>query len=471
MTATTLSSLGFQIRSADLVDSVLVPRYYDHQLRQDLAGLGVGYSPITLGSLVEEERIVVQTGHEVGKMAYGTGDIPFIRTSDLSNWELKSDPKHAVSEAIYEEYSQRQSAAPGDIFLVRDGTYLIGTSAVITESDLPILFQSHLVRFRIAEGSPLNPFALLALLNAPIVQRQIRAKQFTADIIDTIGNRYLEIVLPIPEGDRLDALARDTERIVERRAFLRKSLGELPDLLVPPAPELEGVDAEPRNLGFRTSSQEVGQMFMPKYHDPALRRDVAALEADYHLKTIGDLVKAGALSVHTGVEVGKMAYATGDVPFVRTSDISNFELKTDPKQRVNPSYLVQYPQGADVQGEDILLVRDGTYLVGKSAMVTDDDLPMLFAGGIYQLRCERSEVLDPYLLLLLLNTQIVKRQLKARQFTRDIIDTLGRRIFEVQLPVPADDARAVDLALRAREAINERAKLRRDLESLFSSLP
>lgn len=33
-------------------------------------------------------------------MAYGTGNIPFIRTSDISNWEIKADFKHGVSEEI-----------------------------------------------------------------------------------------------------------------------------------------------------------------------------------------------------------------------------------------------------------------------------------------------------------------------------------------------------------------------------------
>ena len=47
------------------------------------------------------------TGIEIGKMAYGTGDIPFIRTSDISNWELKNDPKQNISEEIYGANQQR----------------------------------------------------------------------------------------------------------------------------------------------------------------------------------------------------------------------------------------------------------------------------------------------------------------------------------------------------------------------------
>ena len=52
--------------------------------------------------MVNEEILDIKTGHEVGKLAYATGKIPFIRTSDISNWEIKSDPKHLVDEKYYE---------------------------------------------------------------------------------------------------------------------------------------------------------------------------------------------------------------------------------------------------------------------------------------------------------------------------------------------------------------------------------
>ena len=66
-----------------------------------------------------------ETGIEVGKMAYGTGEIPFIRTSDIVNWGLKFDPKQGVSEEIYRD--EKQDVKENDILLVRDGTYLVGS--------------------------------------------------------------------------------------------------------------------------------------------------------------------------------------------------------------------------------------------------------------------------------------------------------------------------------------------------------
>jgi type I restriction enzyme M protein len=50
----------------------------------------------------------ISTGDEVGKLAYGTGPVPFIRASDLANWEIKTDPKHGVSRDIYEALRTKQ---------------------------------------------------------------------------------------------------------------------------------------------------------------------------------------------------------------------------------------------------------------------------------------------------------------------------------------------------------------------------
>ena len=84
--------------------------------------------------------------------------------------------------------------------MVRDGTYLVGTCALITKNDTKIVYQSHLYKIRSNDCDALHPYLLLAVLSSPIVKEQIFAKQFTQDIIDSLGGRILELVLPIPKS-------------------------------------------------------------------------------------------------------------------------------------------------------------------------------------------------------------------------------------------------------------------------------
>lgn len=235
--------LGFLLNSGAVANRILVPKYYDPEIERDLAALEETHRLVRIGDLQKSKALRLTTGIEIGKMAYGTGTIPFIRTSDLSNWEIKADFKHGVSSEIYDELKDRVDVQAGDILMVRDGTYLIGTSAIITEADLPMLFQSHLYQIRSLRPDIIDPWLFFAALNTPIVKRQIRSKQFTQDIIDTIGKRLAEIIIPLPKDmETARKIAAETREIIESRARLRDRATAL-------ALELQGLrDITPEDL-------------------------------------------------------------------------------------------------------------------------------------------------------------------------------------------------------------------------------
>ena len=79
---------------------------------------------------------------------------------------------------------------------------------------------------------------------------------------------------------------------------------------------------------------------------------------------------------------------------------------------------------------------------------------------MYKIRVLQKEKLDPYLLLALLNCPIVRRQMRSKQFTRDVIDTLGKRIFEVVLPIPRDKKLCDRIAVETRDTVLARVELR-----------
>ncbi len=165
-----------------------------------------------------------------------------------------------------------------------------------------------------------------------------------------------------------------------------------------------------------------------------------------------------------------MAYGTGEVPFVRTADLAEWELRGEPKQRVSDDVYRAFSGKTDVTSDDILVVRDGTYLVGTAAIVHSDDDRMLFAGGLYKLRVTDREQLDPYLLLALLHVPIVRQQIRAKKFTRDIIDTLGHRLRELVLPFPKDPDLSTQIAQLARSVLEERHALLQRAREIVAEL-
>ena len=221
--------LGFSLPQEEVSSNVLCPRYYDPLMSSEIKALEPTHEFALFRDLADRGIVTVSTGDELGKLAYGTGDIPFIRTSDISNWELKADPKHGVSRKIFETYRKKQDVQVEDILMVRDGTYLIGTCAIISEQDREIVYQSHLYKLRVhANDLGLNPYLLLAVLSSPVVMRQIKAKQFTMDIIDSLGDRIYELRLPIPKSEAMrqqvtELVRSSVEKRIEARALAQRA--------------------------------------------------------------------------------------------------------------------------------------------------------------------------------------------------------------------------------------------------------
>ncbi|OOF32958.1 hypothetical protein BZJ21_13385 [Salinivibrio costicola subsp. alcaliphilus] len=332
-------------------------------------------------------------------------------------------------------------------------------------------------------------------LNSEIVQRQIRSFQFTADTIDTIGNRFLDVVLPIPRDLSLTArLSAEAKLAMEERekgkAFIKQAPVILEETLLTGkldyideffASDLEEIvdelkqDTITSEFGkfeafWRRSSDIKDKILLPKYYNPEVEKELSGLSVNCECVSIGSLIDAGVISDKTGVEIGKMAYGTGDIPFIRTSDFCNWEMKHNPKQGISQDIYDKYCGKIDLKKGDIFLVRDGTYLVGGSCIVTDRDTKALFCGGLYKLRVEDQSELDEWLLLALLNTYVVKRQLRTKQFTRDVIDTLGRRLYEVILPIPKDKKVRQGLSDKVRRVVEMRLDNRDKIMELSQQL-
>lgn len=216
-------NLGYSVGPDEVRNFVLAPRYYDPIPKKELNNLSGTHDLILLGDLVDLGVIEIRTGDEVGKLAYGTGQIPFVRTSDISNWEVKIDPKHGVSEEIYASLAGKQDVRENDILMVKDGTYLIGTCALVTKFDVKILYQSHLYKIRVLDPTVISPYVLLAAFSSEIVTQQIQAKRFTQDIIDSLGKRILELTLPIPKSeDQVSYIEKIVKKSIDERVASRE---------------------------------------------------------------------------------------------------------------------------------------------------------------------------------------------------------------------------------------------------------
>jgi type I restriction enzyme M protein len=207
----------------------LVPRYYDQRLTDEVEqdAQRLGSDVITLGELARARHLTIRKGHEVGSEAYGTGDIPFVRTSDIHNFEVSHDPTNCISEDYFAQYAPQQKLEAGDILMVVDGRYKIGRCAILHEWSKRCVVQSHLKIISAARSSPLDTMALLYALSLPSVQREIRRLVFIQSTLGGLGSRISEVRVPNPLTCQNwgDLLPRFREAVTERArhsAYLRR---------------------------------------------------------------------------------------------------------------------------------------------------------------------------------------------------------------------------------------------------------
>jgi type I restriction enzyme M protein len=224
------SHLGFIVNYSQIKNWIFIPDYYDPELQQEIINLEKSndYQVKSIKELLDEKVLQIKRGNEIGSQFYGKGDIPFIRTSDIVNWELKIDPIKCVPEEIYEQYKKQQNIKENDILFVKDGTFLIGRSAIVTKQEEKIIIQSHLLKIRVLDNSVITPHYLLYLLNTPIVQRQIVKYTFIQGTISTVGERFNEIRLPIHKNiDKIKKISDEVKNIIETKQLLRKRIENL----------------------------------------------------------------------------------------------------------------------------------------------------------------------------------------------------------------------------------------------------
>lgn len=180
-------------KKVELKGTYFVPRYlFEINDRND------NEKRITIGEMISKGYLKKKSSKEIGSEAYGTGDIPFVRTSDIDNFEISADPTNSVSEEIYNQYSKQQNLEVNDILFIADGRYRIGKTAIINKNNIKCLIQSHIEIFSLKDKSPISPYEFLYLLNSDEVQHQIRSLIFIQSTLGTLGSRINEISIPLP---------------------------------------------------------------------------------------------------------------------------------------------------------------------------------------------------------------------------------------------------------------------------------
>ncbi len=227
----------FKLNQNQIKNNIFIPYYYTG-VEKPLKALEENddFQLISIGELIKKGIIYTKNkdflprGDEIGSQVYGLGSIPFIRTSEINNWEINLNSHKKTSEEVYNQFKNKQNIEIGDILLVKDGgPNLIGKTAFITNLDTKIIIQSHIYQIKtLANDENIDSYLILHLLNLEIVQKQISAITFIQGTIATIGNRIMDVKLPIPSDlNKRKEISKYIKEIIDNKRSIRKKINEL----------------------------------------------------------------------------------------------------------------------------------------------------------------------------------------------------------------------------------------------------
>ena len=228
----------FSVDWAQVIPDILVPRFYRGLMSPPQ--MPNGRYGVRMQQLLDEGKIEAWDGHGSPEaQAKGEGPIPYIRVSDIVNWELYRNPVSGVPLEAYEQLiGDKPRPREGDVIFVRRGSYRIGTVAMASPRDEYVLLTRELLTFRVTPRDSrygMSPFYLLALLSSRFVQEQIAQLVFVDTTLPNIGDRWKYLLLPVHKdlaeaariGNEIEKTMRDKWSAQDRIDSLRYRLGGL----------------------------------------------------------------------------------------------------------------------------------------------------------------------------------------------------------------------------------------------------
>ena len=185
-----------------------------------------------------KKHIEIFKGEEIGSANYldylskNKDSIPFLRTSDIFNYELDSYPDFYCDKSFKTEL--KQEVKTYDIAFTKDGS--IGNLAIVTNEDNSILSSGHAI-LRIKETSKLNPFYIFLALSLPeIGQYQANKRTVIASTIPHLRPQNIyKIRIPILDDESIKLISDKVKYsfglIEEKKRLIKQIKKEMNELM------------------------------------------------------------------------------------------------------------------------------------------------------------------------------------------------------------------------------------------------
>ena len=219
------------IVSTPLAESFIgVPQYCDLSTQRALRAWASERLPycqlISLGRLADLGWLKVRSGHGSPSQDLRSGDIPYIKVSDIRSGTVNPNSTNMVSDVIAKKFWKGDISGikPWDVVTPARASKNIGEPAIILPGQERAVFTKEVLVFSATDQAPFDNFYIAWALMLKPVSAQWERVVFMQTNREDLGNRWREISIPVPsEESQADLLSKGTREYYEGLARLRES--------------------------------------------------------------------------------------------------------------------------------------------------------------------------------------------------------------------------------------------------------
>lgn len=185
---------------------ILVPRFW---WRRDTEAALRSWSrkhpstTTTLGDLAKRSIIQVFEGHgSPPGNARATGDVPYVKVTDLKNWRINENPTNFINKALADKLRRRGPTLQyGDLVSPSRASSNIGQFSLVLPWQTNVVLTREVLIIRVSKNDEgITPFLLLALMSLRLVQDQYQYLTLMQTNREHLGDNWREVQVPLPKS-------------------------------------------------------------------------------------------------------------------------------------------------------------------------------------------------------------------------------------------------------------------------------
>ena len=364
----------------------------------------------------------------------------YIRISDMRRFFISySDIKKVELNKIPKKIQLQEK----DILISRKGTP--GISVITTKADIDNVIGTEAILLRIKEDY--DPYYLVAFLNSKVFFEQV-LNNLSGAVAPGINHPSLKKLKILYDKHLVKNISDKVKKTIELHVKANSILINAQNIFY----QKLGLDfskiEKENTFSVNLSDFAETDLWTPAYSYPLYVNILKAIKKKWKTTLLGEIA-----TVKKGNEVGSDKYnkyldqKDSDIPFIRTSDLVNYEVDQFPDYYIPEEIYQELKQ--DIKVGDVLFTKDGK--IGMTGMITKND-NVIIASGISSLRLKteaKKYNLTPEYLFLLLSLK-----------ETGLYPSIRRTVIASTLPhLREERLREFEIPILDKNSINEISKL------------